>query len=745
MSDILHEEQQYFNETLSFLKDELNEKLGFLKNQRNELISLNKEMFSSTAAHNLDEDKNIETIQYLELLNSLAHTADFADNRVRKYEKMLSSPYFGRFDFKEDGSDLIEKLYIGYFNLMNANGSKIYVLDWRTPVASMFYRFERGRASFTAHAGEVAGEILLKRQFKIENSELKYHFDTDVVVNDSLLCEVLSRSTAGKMKTIVETIQKEQDCIIRETKSDVVAVQGVAGSGKTNVALHRIAYLLYEGRKNGTDKNDILIVSPNNIFSEYIDEVLPTLGEEAANQTTLYKILKSAFKSMRIQNKSSRYELFVSNPGRRDAMLAASEFKDSEEFSLILDRYLDYYLRKSHDFEDVYFNKELLISSRELKALFLDNKINVSAESSLNRLNTRVMNMINEQAPKLHARIYELVSKNPKMMFEEEKNAKRIVSGIIEDIKRKLKKEFSIDCFKLYYELISDEAFFRRLAGDIALPKSIGRILSGAKMNLDKGYIPFDDACAMLYLKLKTSTNREHGNIKHVIVDEAQDYGTLVTKCFSMLYPKAKFTFLGDINQSIERPNGEGIVKVLDLAFKDKSVSSFTLTKSYRSSFEITEFANGIIGMTTETPFIRHSEQVKLERTQNDESFSQMVDRILHRLSEQKHNSIAVVTMSMDSAREIYEKTTLDRTKICFFGDKNPTKLLLPGVISILPAYMAKGLEFDAVIICGNEFRRKDLFTKKLLYVACTRALHKLYICEDAQDTSGSSGLRGKI
>ena len=720
------EERKYLAETMAFLKKELAEKIEFLRGRRKDLKDLNKEMYEETAHHNIDQIENNELALYLGVYAQLAHAADIAGNQVKKYGKMLNSPYFGRFDFREDGYDDIEKIYIGYYNLMNAAGTRIFVLDWRAPVSSVYYRYELGKAAYEANGSRIEGEVSLKRQFKIENGELKFFFDSGVVISDEILREALSRNTTGKMKAIAETLQKEQDGIIRDTVSDVVSVQGVAGSGKTNIALHRAAYLLYEGRKAGLSAKNIIIISPNSVFSDYIDEVLPSLGEDAANETTMSQILRRNLPGKRIQSKNNYLEQIIKEEAvGKDFAEQSAAFKSSAVFCELLDRYADVYLRKGHVFQDIVFDGEVVLTAQRLKNLFLDNKIKLSAESSLRRMYARSAKIINEHTPDLYKKVREIVENNPKLRFEEEANTRRIVAGIRRGVLKRLRAQFSMDFFKIYRELVSDEKLFARLAAGLELPDNAGAMLKAAGKSLDKGKITYGDASAMLYLKLKLSSNKRFGHIRHVIIDEAQDYGVLHYKCFRMLYPNAKFMALGDINQSVGSRAAD-LGDTLGAAFSGKAISSMKLEKCYRSTHEITEYANRLLGLGIASVFRRHAEKpVETPAASLDEA-AEKIKAAAAAFAEQKLHTVAIITKTISSARRLFAK--LNDEKICFWNAKNPPQLFEKGGVCVLPVYMAKGLEFDAVIVYGPDFASESPVMKNLMYIACTRALHRLEV-----------------
>jgi DNA helicase-2/ATP-dependent DNA helicase PcrA len=288
------EELQYLENTLAFIKKDLNKLMQEALAHRKDLVEARRDMVENTTPFSNDFDRLTEMVQFLSEVSSQTVSYTNIAQYVTRYKKLIDSPYFARFDFVEDGFGIREKIYIGLANIMDRKTHDVYVYDWRAPISSIFYRYEKGRASYETPVGTSSGEVKLKRQYKIKNSILQYFFDCDIRITDEVLQEILGRNSSPKMKSIVETIQKEQDIIIRDTENELLMVQGTAGSGKTSIAMHRIAFLLYEGQKYRS--NNILIISPNDVFSQYISSVLPELGEENVQQVTFDDLVAQSFK-----------------------------------------------------------------------------------------------------------------------------------------------------------------------------------------------------------------------------------------------------------------------------------------------------------------------------------------------------------------------------------------------------------------------------------------------------------------
>ncbi|MFZ3101876.1 MAG: ATP-dependent DNA helicase, partial [Desulfitobacteriaceae bacterium] len=342
----LTEELEYLKKTLVIIKRELQKGMELQATRESKLLAFRQDMWEETVHHSSDFDKLTEFNQYLTEENILIANFETSRKLVVNYRKVRLSPYFGRFDFIEDGFEDQEKMYIGLATVIDPETRDILVYDWRSPISSIFYQYELGEAAYQAPSGIFSGKVTLKRQYKIENSELKYFFDCSIQINDEMLQEVLCRNSSAQMRNIVETIQKEQDIIIRDTDNELLIVQGVAGSGKTSIALHRIAFLLYHGLSSKLNSNSILIISPNFTFSKYISNVLPELGEEQVKQTTFDELVVTHFKDrLAVETRNDQLEALIL---KRNAPTEATKrqnikFKGSRQFTQLLDRLILHY------------------------------------------------------------------------------------------------------------------------------------------------------------------------------------------------------------------------------------------------------------------------------------------------------------------------------------------------------------------------------------------------------------------
>lgn len=728
--DTKDEEIYYLEQTIEFLRKEVNKGDAELQNQREKIVQSRRDMWENTAHFSTDFERMTEVNQHLVDVESQSKGYVNSRRLIEKYRKAIESPYFGRFDFVEEGYFNKEKIYIGLCSIMDEDGLNIFVYDWRTPIAGIFYQYEAGKAKYNSTEGEFEGEVLLKRQYKIENSKLKFFFDSNVRIGDEILQEVLSKNASKSMRNIVETIQKDQDRIIRDVENELLMVQGVAGSGKTSIALHRIAFLLYQGKDSHIGSNNIIIISPNNVFSKYISNVLPELGEDNVNQITMDDIL-GEFLGERfiIEKRREQLEKIILIEKYNQSLISESvEFKGSREFVKILDRFISYYERKLIPVEDVYFNGEIIQGKNEIKNSILNNKINMPLAKRLKKLENRLVEKIHPLRRNRISKIEKIVEGSGNGHDLEIKSFSRLLS--IKEAGRfmtNIRRFTSVDYFKLYTMLFNNQDLILKLSKGVELPKRINDILNKTKRDLSSGQLGYEDALALLYLKIKLEGSELFQNIKYVVIDEAQDYYPIHYGIFRGIFDKVNYTVLGDINQSIERKVDGCLYDNVNEILNMKKSVKLTLNKSYRSSYEISEFAARILNIEEGyIPFHRHESEPLMIKNNSMEDMNISIVEAVKKLSGEGMETIAVICKSQQEAEGVYNSLK-NRIEIKLLNsDVDELKKNMPYII---PSYMAKGLEFDAVIIYqaskDNYFSEQD---KNLLYIGCTRALHRLLL-----------------
>lgn len=702
------EETMYLENTIRFIKKELEKDKAALSGRRSNLIASRKEMWEKAPRSAHDFDKIPEMNHYLAEVTYQTQNYERISNRIKKYKKMIDAPYFARFDFKEDGYDDVEKIYIGLSNLMDINTASIFVYDWRSPIASMYYQCELGEGSYYSPDGMIKGDISLKRQYKIKNSKLNYFFDSSLKINDEILQQVLSRNTSPKMRHIVETIQKEQDLIIRDTESELLIVQGVAGSGKTSIALHRIAFLLYNSMDSNIASNDIIIISPNSIFSNYISRVLPELGEENVGQITYDEIATDIIGSeLILESRNQLLESLILLHKNHDltSRLKCIEFKGSLTFKRILDQLITHYERRLINFEDIYYNGQIIITKQQLKNQIQNDKTGLPLAKRLKRLERIILQRIKALKDQRLKKIQKIVEGNGHYIYFKE----------LKKYKEHIQNLTTIDYIHLYSLLFQKDK----------LPLNIKKLLPAENKEFGNGYISFEDSIGILYMILKLEGSHNFSNIRQIVIDEAQDYYPLQYEIFKLIFGNARFTILGDVNQSLEKYTDPSIYDdIIDILYKEKSIK-LSLNKSYRSSYEISSFSQQILGHQNKSlvPFSRHDTKPQIIcKDSYDTLHTIMIEDIISYYDE-GYESISIICKTNKESQMLYN-TLINITDIEFqvMGDHEVQK----GVL-IVPAYMAKGLEFDAVLVYDvskdNYYSQLD---RKLIYIACTRALHKL-------------------
>lgn len=639
-------------------------------------------------------------------------------SKVRSYLRMIKSAYFARIDFESDGETL--PIYIGIATL--DDGTDFYVYDWRSPIASMFYDYEMGEASYTTPDGNVIkGKITLKRQYKIEGENIVQIFDTDMQVIDDVLKQMLSSKATDKMKNIVNTIQKEQNRVIRKNDVDILAVQGPAGSGKTSVAMHKIAYLLYAERAKINNSN-ILIISPNDIFSNYISNVLPEIGEDNVYQTTYMDFIKSHIDFKIKGTMNDLYETYYSEN--------YSQKPHSLGFNSIMLKFGATYINLIENFINLKRNEILGIDD-----ITSDGKVVIEKEYL-----EKLANELETSGISLYAQGKKLVEKIG-LHVSIKLGAKN--NGAIQKIKKALTANLDkIKVKTIFVDLYSDENRFINMIEDIYNTtgtsqtnrlsiKELHDIFVYTQNLLMKNTIPFEDVSGYLYMKDRIHGSANQTQIKYLVVDEAQDYTIMQYKVLANLFRNAKVTILGDLNQNItpfaNYQNYDTIVNVLKENRQGVRTDMNYLTKTYRSTYEINMFAKHIIGDTNMYNQIdRHGDEVSIIKDLPDENRSKVFTDALE--LKKYYNTIAIITKTQAEANKLKAMLEGNKKSNNFKVVSGKDKVFSSDKIMIIPSYLAKGLEFDVALVYNANNNNYPAEHKKLLYVVCTRAMHKLNI-----------------
>ena len=704
-------EEKRLAQTISLAEEQLKQAKEAADKKKSEIIEAKKDVRENTE-HGITSlytsdgfEALVELSQYINPVTDKIIDYEEEEHKILLLEKMIKSPYFARIDFKFDDEDEFEKIYIGRSSLRKNSYQEMYVYDWRSPIASVFYRFMTGEAFYDAPCGRVTGELNLKRQYEIKNGTLEYFFDSDVQIVDEFLRQLLSQNTTAKMKAIVETIQHEQDVVIRDMENDLLMVQGVAGSGKTSIALHRAAYLMYQGLQTKLSANNIMIISPNSIFEQYISNVLPELGEDNVISSVFEDILSALLIGRKIQSRNDFLENLIVNSKYKEISRNSIEFKTSSFFREILDQFLIDIPRQWIEFEDVYYEGKCVVSRQILKDKILgrtETPLGIKLEQLEDYILEQIFGTGKGRGPK------------------EEKNL----------IKQEIQKFIKIDIVELYKILFSNEAYFYSLLQNSNPSQNIKNIWKYTKENLEADSLYYDDAIAIAYLYLKIYGTNKYKNIKQVVIDEAQDYYPLQYEIFNLLFSNAKFTILGDMKQTLAKKEDISFYEQIQKILNKKKSSLIMLDKSFRCTNEILNFSLKFIEQSSQIKsFNRNGDSPKVYIADNSEIFIDEIVKEIKLCQEKGFQSICLICKTEKNSTYLFNKI---KHKLDIQLIKNGSVSDLQGVF-ILPVYMSKGLEFDAVLICDADSQNyHDEDDKNLLYVACTRALHKLSLfCEN--------------
>lgn len=745
------------------------------------------EEVSVSTSTNEDFEESVYSIEQQEAL--LSERERSHQNKVRHYHKMkrlLESPYFGRIDFCEDGTGFTESVYIGVSSFVDNDGLEFLIYDWRTPIASLYYDHSPGRADYETPSGSISGNMELKRQYQIRDRRILNVFDTSDTIGDELLQQVLGGAADNRMKSIVATIQKEQNAIIREDKSRMVIVQGAAGSGKTSAALQRVAYLLYSQRDR-LRADQVVLFSPNPMFNGYVSTVLPELGEENMKQTTFQEYLERRLgQAFTLEDPFDQMEYVLSqtsDPGY-EARLSGIRYKASSDFLQEMQRYVESLERGSMKFHALTFKGRELVSAERMSELFYSydpslrtaNRVAKLQEwllvevkrleqeeqyakwvdEGLNYIDTeqyeeaygelhqeRHVFDFSEQYAAARARLNGTRRTDEgDFDFSERQEAwlrKDLVREAFEPLKRGVKRMSFVDVTALYMQLFDREQpsasdLLSSAAEVSAVPpywKEVGR---QTQAKLKRGELYCEDATPYLYLKELVEGLRSSSDIRQVFVDEGQDYSAFQYAFFKKMFPRARMTVLGDFSQAIFTQStelssaGSPLVNLYGAA--DTRV--FRLNRSYRSTREIVEFTKAILPEAADIePFDREGAKPLLIQTQSAQQKAESIAAHLKQLQAEGFDSIGIVTRTAAEAREAIEQlAALGCSDLKEITKTTPE--FKKGTL-ILPVYLAKGVEFDAVLIydaSANAYSRES--ERKLFYTACTRAMHRLTLfCVD--------------
>ncbi|MCT3602803.1 ATP-dependent DNA helicase [Lactobacillus acidophilus] len=735
-------EQKHLDNVMGQIKKQEKNLKKSIKSAEGEARELNSHFFDDVKLDYDGYSTSMETAlsihQQQQLLSEREHAWQHSAKQLDTVERLEKKPYFARIDFQEQGEKKPETIYIGLGSFADKD-DHFLIYDWRAPISSIYYDGKLGKVSYNSPEGEITVDMTKKRQFMIENGEIVNMFDTNESIGDQMLLEVLSEKSSTQMKSIVTTIQQEQNKIIRNTSADLLFVQGAAGSGKTSAILQRIAFLLYRYRGNLTS-SDVIMFSPNQLFNDYIKNVLPEMGEQNMVQMTYWQFVSRRLPGMTVENLFDQFE-----DNRADTNI--SKFKDSVNFFNLLTRYAKRLNQRGVVFKNIYFRdkKKPYFDKEKIKEIYysfnsnytLANRIEATREELIKMLNRKVTpetkkawvsrtieGMSQEQLNKLYDR--------PDQEFESEAKEEAFLGRkiVLQSLKGVHKRILHNNFINMRAQYLS---FLRAVPKMIDLSKwgiDVDEWLAhveDVKNNFKKHSISMSDVSAYLYLYDMVTGRRTNYEMRYAFVDEIQDYTPFQLAYLKYNFPRAKFTMLGDLNQAIfTKDESRSLLEQISGLFDPEKTDVVQLTKSYRSTKELTDFTKQILrqGEKIES-FNRKGPKPVIWGRDSEEKAINVLKNVLEDNEEHKLTT-AVITKDLASAKKVHKELAKKGEKTTLIATAN--QRLVDGTL-IIPSYLAKGLEFDAVVMWdASKENYHQIDETQLVYTVTSRAMYKLDI-----------------
>ena len=629
-------------------------------------------------------------------LNRITARREFTRELAERYRRMLMNPFFARVDFVEEGESELEKIVIGLYSLEDEKG-RLLVHDWRAPVCSLYYDSEPGNVQYESPGGTIVGQMTLKRQYRMEHGQLKYYVDTSMSIDDGMLLDILSGATSRHMRQIVATIQAEQNAAIRHDDEPVVCVVGGAGSGKTSVAMHRAAYLMYR-RRDILDASRIQIISPSTAFSEYVSNVLPELGEENIRARTMREIVEHVL-GRKVEPLVRQMENTL--PENLPLRNASVEYKCSPEFLRSLKATAESFATFGPNFGNVRMDDQILIRREELRRMYKNEFSLLTPAQRIERMKATLETRMSSWEEKLMKQ-YEQSFSNKYSGRELKFVSKMATAQRLQPVRAQLRKYANVTGWTLLQEAMKDA------------PKLLRDTFYE---NRDANLLWWEDAAAQAYLLVKLGFVQPDKSVYHLLVDEAQDYSETELALLHAYFPNARVTLLGDPMQrtcpGMPACKPENWGECFDMP--DAPV--FHLSRCYRSTLPITRLCNALLpGGDRLNPFGREGEMPMVAQYSE-----KLLKETLERLRNEGHASIAVITRTQAQADSLSAK--LEHVYRLDGGEEDLNYESTDNVVGCY--HMVKGMEFDAVIVVWPEAELTD-GERRRLYTACSRALHSV-------------------
>ena len=734
-------EQKHLDQILKKIRSKKAELSSSIKSAEGEAREINSHFFDDVKLDYDGYSTSMETAlsihQQQQLLNERENAWQHSARQLNTVQKLEQRPYFARIDFKENGQKT-ETIYIGLGSFADKN-NHFLIYDWRAPISSIYYDGKLGDVSYNSPEGEITVEMTKKRQFMIENGQIINMFDTNESIGDQMLLEVLGEKSSTQMKSIVTTIQREQNKIIRNTSADLLFVQGAAGSGKTSAILQRIAYLLYRYRGNLTS-SDVIMFSPNQLFNDYIKNVLPEMGEQNMVQMTYWQFVARRLPGMTVENLFDQFEDTMADS-------AISRFKDSTSFFNLLTRYAKHLNERGVIFKNIYFRdrQKPFFEKAKISEVYysfnanynLSNRIDATRENLIKTLNRKIgseskkawvadeiQSLSQEQLNELYDR--------PDQEFESEEKEEKFLSRKI--VVKALNKVFQQITHNNFINMRAQYLNFLR-----AVPKMTdlskwdiseedwNEQIEEVKAGFKQHYLHMNDVSAYLYLYDLITGRHVDYEMRYAFIDEIQDYTPFQLCYLKYNFPRAKFTMLGDLNQAIfTKDESKSLLKQISGLFDPKKTDVVQLTKSYRSTKQLTDFTKQILrqGEKIES-FNRQGPKPVIWGRADEEDVFKVLNQLL-KDNDKRNLTTAVITRDLKQAKKVAAKIKQGQNKATLIATAN--QRLVEGTL-VIPSYLAKGLEFDAVVMWGassDNYQRVD--ETQLVYTITSRAMYKLDI-----------------
>ncbi|MFC4777415.1 RNA polymerase recycling motor HelD [Paenibacillus sp. GCM10023252] len=752
------QEQQRVEEVSRQIQDRIEVLAAQVGEVRTDVVDIRTNFWDDVTVNFEDSAEAAETYasmkQQAEVLQEREQRYRHAEKQLKTLRKLASSPYFGRVDFKEKGESVTERIYLGIGSFLSDDEEEYLIYDWRAPVSSLYYDYAPGPAEYETPSGTVGGDMPLKRQYVIRGTVLRSMFDTGVTIGDEILQEVLGKQSDSQMKSIVATIQKEQNQIIRNTESRLLVVQGAAGSGKTSAALQRVAYLLYRYRDT-LRADQIVLFSPNPMFNSYVSTVLPELGEENMQQTTYQSYLEHRLgRTFEVENPFAQmeYTLTGMEDPAYDTRMTAIRLKTGLPFMQVIEQYAGSLGSSGLVFKPIVFRGEPLIEASAISEYFyrldrsysIPNRMKLLTEWLLRELTRlgkeeRGKPWVLEEIELLDQDSYtlayqELSEKNQftESSFDDfDREQERLAATLVQErfklLRRRVKKLRFLDVPAVYRQLFSKtEPECAFLAAELGVDLQRWRQIEELTiLALDNGNLYYEDATPYLLLKELLEGFQTNSAVRHLFIDEGQDYSPFQFHFLKRLFPRSRMTVLGDLNQAIfTHASADDGLGQLSSLYGEEETERISLTRSYRSTREIITFTSKMLkGGHFIEPFNRSGDEPSINQVKDHEAMLAALTERIAELQSAGHASIAVICKTAEQSRTVFDRLsptqgcTLIQSETVTFG----------GGVVVIPAYLAKGVEFDAVLIydasSSNYWRESE---RKLFYTACTRAMHVL-------------------